>query len=78
MISCHEAVGQLWEYLDRTVDEVDRGRVEAHLNRCRRCCAEMEFAHELRRVLAQGADVDAPSDVLERLHHTLKELNDES
>lgn len=75
MISCHEAVGRLWEYLDRTLDEVDRRRVEAHLNRCRRCCAEMEFAHELRRVLAQGADVDVPSDVLERLHRTLKELN---
>ena len=75
MISCHEAVGQLWEYLDHQVDEVDRARVEEHLARCRRCCAEMEFAEELRRVLATGAQVDVPRDVLERLHRTLEELD---
>jgi len=75
MISCHEAVDQLWEYLDRTLDEPDRAGVEEHLARCRRCCAEMEFAHELRRVLANGTDVTVPPDVLERLHRTLEELD---
>ena len=74
MISCHEAVDQLWEYLDNTVDEVDRAKVEEHLARCRRCCAELEFAHELRRALANGADVDIPRDVLTRLQQTLEEL----
>ena len=75
MITCHDAVSRLWEYLDHTVDEVDRARVEAHLARCRRCCAEMEFAHELRRVLAEGAVVDVPDDVLTRLNRTLEELD---
>lgn len=75
MITCHDAVKQLWEYLDHTVDEVDRARVEEHLSRCRRCCAEMEFAHELRRVLVEGAAVDVPRDVLARLNRTLEELD---
>lgn len=75
MITCHDAVSQLWEYLDHTVDEVDRARVEEHLSRCRRCCAEMEFAHELRRVLVEGAAVEAPQDVLARLNRTLEELD---
>ena len=75
MITCHDAVSQLWEYLDHTVDEVDRARVEEHLSRCRRCCAEMEFAHELRRVLAGGAAVDVPQDVLARLNRKLEELD---
>jgi anti-sigma factor (TIGR02949 family) len=74
MISCHEAVSQLWEYLDNTVGEVDRAKVEEHLARCRRCCAELEFAHELRRTLTNGATVDVPPDVLTRLHQTLEEL----
>ncbi|MGH3476036.1 MAG: anti-sigma factor family protein [Nocardioidaceae bacterium] len=74
MINCHEAVGQLWEYLDNTVDEIDRAKVEEHLARCRRCCAEMEFAQELRRALANGADVDIPPDVLTRLRQALEEL----
>ena len=74
MITCHDAVKQLWEYLDHTVDEVDRARVEEHLSRCRRCCAEMEFAEELRRVLAEGSAVDLPPDVRTRLNRTIEGL----
>jgi anti-sigma factor (TIGR02949 family) len=74
MITCHDAVKQLWEYLDHTVDEVDRARVEEHLSRCRRCCAEMEFAQELRRVLSEGSAVDLPPDVRTRLHRTIEGL----
>jgi mycothiol system anti-sigma-R factor len=75
MISCSEAVKQLWEYLDGSVDEADRSLVEEHLSRCRRCCGELEFARELRRVLAESASVDLPADVLRRLNQTLEELN---
>ena len=66
MINCHEAEGQLWAYLDQSLSEVDRTRVEEHLARCRRCCAEMEFAHELRRVLAHGADLVHHPGILNR------------
>ena len=75
MIACHEAVARLWEYLDTALSEADRARVEEHLAQCRRCCAEMEFAQELRRVLAEVTEVDVPADVLRRLHHTLEELD---
>ncbi|TDO33956.1 putative zinc finger protein [Kribbella sp. VKM Ac-2527] len=75
MISCHEAVGQLWEYLDGVVDEADRALVEEHLSRCRRCCGEMEFAQELRRTLAGSVRTEIPADVLLRLNQTLEELD---
>jgi anti-sigma factor (TIGR02949 family) len=75
MIRCSEAVKQLWEYLDGTVDEVDRALVEEHLSRCRQCCGELEFARELRRVLAQSAHVELPVNVLLRLSQTLEELD---
>lgn len=75
MISCAEAVRQLWEYIDDTVDEADRVRIEEHLQRCRRCCGELEFAHELRGFLVQAADDDLPEDVLRRLNQTVEELD---
>lgn len=75
MISCHEAVRHLWEYLDDTLDEADRALVEQHLARCRRCCGEVEFAAELRHVLARSATTDIPADVLRRLNQTLEELD---
>ena len=74
MIGCAEAVRQLWEYLDGTVEAADRALVEEHLARCRRCCGELEFAEALRGFLADSARVDLPADVRRRLHQTLEEL----
>jgi predicted anti-sigma-YlaC factor YlaD len=75
MISCAEAVRQLWEYIDDTVEEADRVRIEEHLQRCRRCCGELEFAHELRGFLVRAADDDLSPDVLQRLNQTVEELD---
>jgi anti-sigma factor (TIGR02949 family) len=74
VISCAEAVKQLWEYLDGTVDDADRELIDEHLGLCRRCCGELEFARELRRTLADAARDDIPDDVLRRLNQALEEL----
>src|ERR1051326_6111527 len=42
MITCAEAVRQLWEYLDGVVEETDRKAIEEHLSFCRRCCGELD------------------------------------
>ena len=67
MISCTDAVKQLWEYLDGTVGEADRDAIQEHLNLCRRCCGEAEFAGELRNFLASQHYEDLPPDTRERL-----------
>lgn len=78
MIPCAEAVRRLWDYLDATVEGPDRDEVEQHLSRCRRCCAELEFAQELRRLLAASRVERMPDDVFRRLNRTLEELADDS
>jgi anti-sigma factor (TIGR02949 family) len=74
MITCAEAVRQLWEYLDGVVEETDRQAIEEHLSFCRRCCGELDFAEELRRFLAQPDEQNMPADVKARLLATLTEL----
>ena len=74
MITCAEAVRQLWEYLDGVVEETDREAIEEHLSFCRRCCGELDFAEELRSFLAQPDELDLPADVKARLLATLTEL----
>jgi mycothiol system anti-sigma-R factor len=74
MISCSEAMKQLWEYLDGVVDESDRAAIEEHLSLCQRCCGELEFAEELRQFLADSTYEEIPDDVRERLSAALKEL----
>ena len=75
MISCAEAVRQLWEYLDGEIAERDRAAIEEHLTFCRRCCGEAEFAEELRGFLARSAAEELPADVKTRLVATLDELD---
>lgn len=74
MITCAEAVRQLWDYLDGLVDESQRQSIEEHLSFCRRCCGEVEFAEELRRFLAEHPESDVPQEARERLLATLDEL----
>lgn len=74
MIGCTEAFNRLWEYLDGTVDADDRALVEEHLARCRTCCGELEFAKELRAMLARRSSEDLPADVVRRLNQTIEEL----
>jgi mycothiol system anti-sigma-R factor len=74
VITCGEAVRQLWEYLDGAVEESQRASIEEHLSFCRRCCGEVEFAGELRSFLVANAEDDLPADVRLRLMRTLSEL----
>lgn len=76
MISCSDAVRQLWEYIDGALDEPQRALVEEHLSLCRRCCGEVEFAEELRRFLSGHAREEIPAQVQSRLIAYLEELDE--
>jgi anti-sigma factor (TIGR02949 family) len=74
MISCDEAVRQLWDYLDRSLSPADFEAVEGHLAFCRRCCGEAEFARELRSFLASHSASEVPADVRDRLERFVEGL----
>jgi anti-sigma factor (TIGR02949 family) len=78
VITCAEAVNQLWEYLDDDLPAEDRRRVEDHLAFCRRCCGEAEFADELRRFLTSAARPQLPPDVEQRLVGFLDTLDEDA
>jgi anti-sigma factor (TIGR02949 family) len=67
MITCSDAVKQLWSFLDGTVAGPERAALEEHLGVCRRCCGELEFAAELREFLRSHASEELPAEVHTRL-----------
>ena len=75
MISCAEAVRQLWEYLDNALAPDDQEKVDSHLAFCRRCCGELEFAEELQRFLHSKKASDLPVDVQARLELFIDSLD---
>jgi anti-sigma factor (TIGR02949 family) len=78
VISCSEAVRRLWDYLERDLDEANREQVEDHLAFCRRCCGEVEFAEELRTLLASSVRPHLPPDVEGRLTGFLDQLEEDA
>ena len=77
MISCAEAVRQLWEYLDGVASQAQSAAIQEHLSLCRRCCGEAEFAAELRGFLAAHAGDDIPPQVHARLLAVLIQMADQ-
>ncbi len=77
MISCADAVRQLWEYLDGAAGQAQSAAIEEHLSLCRRCCGEAEFAGELRNFFAAHAGDDIPQEVHARLLAALGQVVDQ-
>lgn len=76
MISCEEAVRQLWAYVEEGVSAAERAAIEAHLEICLRCCSEVEFVQELRLFLRRTASETVPADVRARLEGLLDQVAD--
>jgi anti-sigma factor (TIGR02949 family) len=77
VISCSNAVRQLWEYLDRGLSEDDHRVLERHLSFCVQCCGELEFARALQQLL-RSAVPDVPEDVRARLDRFVHSLDTET
>ena len=75
MISCEEAVGRLWDYVEHTLEAEDRQQIDDHISVCRRCCGEADFAGELRGFLGTHAAGRLPDDARLRLETFLDELD---
>lgn len=75
LISCSDAVKQLWRYLDETLEPAERENVEHHLAFCRRCCGELEFAREMHAFLASSESDEIPPHVKADLERFVQELD---
>lgn len=67
MISCAEAVRQLWEVVQDEPLTTDRSRIEEHLALCRQCCGEMEFVIEMNHFMSSVKETPLPPAVESRL-----------
>ena len=74
MITCAEAVRQLWDFLENDLEEQQRAEVEDHLAFCRTCCGEVEFAEAMAGVIKSSHNETVPSEVASRLSNYIDGL----
>jgi anti-sigma factor RsiW len=72
--ACREAIRRLWDYLDDELSPEERRAVEEHLSFCLRCCGELEFSREVRRMLDGITEPTIPDDVQARLEQLLEDV----
>lgn len=72
MIDCREAVRRMWAYLDHELDARPVSEFEDHLETCRRCCGELEFSRQVRKLVADVERTPVmPSEVSARIQTLL-------
>ena len=76
LMKCHEAIRNLWVYLDGELSESEQEKVDEHLEHCLRCCGEVAFAKEIRGVLATRSRPALPGEVQQRLEGFIDSLGE--
>lgn len=66
-IECEQAVARLLEYMDGSLDEAARSRVERHLETCRECFSRAELERRLRQRVAETGTAPAPQSLRRRV-----------
>jgi mycothiol system anti-sigma-R factor len=74
MISCHDALSLVYEFLDGELEEVSHERVKAHFDVCQRCYPHLKLEGAFRAALqkATGSET-APPELRARIGELLSE-----
>jgi len=71
-IKCEQALKQVFEYIDRELDDTRRETMEHHLHTCHSCFSRVEFERRLKAKLGELKKDDADSVMRERIKRLLK------
>ena len=75
-MSCKEAIGKLYEYLDNEFDDSSYSMVKSHLGMCSACSEKFEFEQSLKKIVkVKTQTYKAPQNMLESIIKQLSEIN---
>jgi anti-sigma factor (TIGR02949 family) len=78
MLSCREALVQLWAFVDGELDASDAGRVREHLDACARCYPHYDFQSAFCAFLRSREKETAPPELRRAIFlHILQEAERE-
>ena len=71
-ISCLEVWREISNYIDESVDEELRARIEEHLKQCNHCSAVLDGSRNVVTLVGDGRSFDLPGGFGRRLYEKLK------
>jgi anti-sigma factor (TIGR02949 family) len=73
MIPCDHLIAQLWEYLDRDLEELRSEQVRRHLDVCARCFPEYDFRRAYLKFMRRCSTQEVPAELRRRVFETILE-----
>ena len=74
MLSCHEVLARLGDWLDDSIAAEARERLESHMAECRTCHAVYDTSRKTLRIVTDSGSFELPgslsSRIMERLRST--------
>ncbi len=70
-LRCEDVIRQIYDYLDRELDDGTRAAIDHHLDRCRECYSRAEFERRLRKRVADTCTAEVPDGLRERIEALL-------
>ncbi len=71
--ACHEAVEQIYPYLDGELTPYRRAKIRWHLRHCTACPDVYDFEARLKQVVHDQAQEEVPDEVVDRLMDFLRQ-----
>ncbi|HEU4917203.1 MAG TPA: zf-HC2 domain-containing protein [Acidimicrobiia bacterium] len=68
---CDDALTNLYQYLDREIEETTSSVIRAHLEDCSGCLKSFDFEARLQIVVRERLAEDVPAEFLQRLREAL-------
>ena len=68
---CDDALHELYHLLSGEITDDKRNKIQAHLDECAPCAEPYDFYAELRRVVQQRCQDQAPPDLLARIEQAI-------
>lgn len=73
-LNCEQALGQLFAYLDRELEQYDRAAMDEHLKVCKACFSRMDFERLLKGKVKELREESASPEIRERIKALLKDF----
>lgn len=72
MDDCHDALHELYQYIDGELTDDRRADITSHLNACGECFEAFDFQAELRQVVAHKCRDEVPEALKARVAHLIE------
>lgn len=74
-MDCSEAIGRMFVFIDKELDQASCSDIQRHLDECGPCLAKYELEVAVKSLVARSCSEVAPTELRERVRLTIQQIN---